>query len=408
MITSKRRDFPQLTVEDLQDAYSQVVEEILRAGTQFDTDSHLAAYVRKAVANRALDITRSGAYQTVPLEPGHDSTDLGDDQVDPDRHVLAGQARVLLREFLVELSDNDRLIGYLLLDPDHEWTPRQIAAHLKLPKEEIEGSIKRTRISFGRFTAQAVRPGAVCNRRRRDVLAWQQTGAIPLTLRIHLTHCHGCRAQHHDARTAVRSAMLPLIPATGVPVAGLGGLSRLYHAAGTHPATARVNESLDRWRKFAPVGGGGGTAIAVKLAATGAVITATAALSVVATHTATHHQRPHHRVARAAEITTTAATTAAPVAPTLETLTAPTTVTKSTTSTTPTTTSSTTTVSPPPPNANPAPATNESTAERSAGTTAVSAPPPNANPAPASSTRHTSGTTATEATLPAPGGAPPP
>jgi RNA polymerase sigma factor (sigma-70 family) len=424
VIASKRRLFPRLSIEDLEDAYSQVVEEILRRRLTFDTDTQLAAYLHKALTNRARDITRSGAYRTAPLALTDDSPFAAADRDDPGHHALAGQARERLREFLAEISEQDRTIAYLYLDPGHDWTPRQIAAELKLPKDQIESSVNRTRTSFSRFTAQAVRPGAICNRRRSDVLEWQQTGVIPRVLRIHMSYCHSCRMQHRGATDAVRAAILPLIPAAALPLTTAGALSRLYHSAGAHPTTQRLSQALTRWRKLAPVGGGGGAAIAAKLAATTAVITATAALGAVDSNHTPHHHHHHHRLVAHLAAATTPATSAPAqtpaisqtvTTPTVQTLTAATTSTPTPTVATSTTTTATTTTvaTPPPPNENTL-AVSGSAGDQTATATSESGPPPtpNENSAPTatnnanSSTKNSSSASAN--TLPAPSGPPPP
>ncbi len=166
----------------------------------------LTLYMHKAVRHAALDVKRSARWsRTDPLHDSLARTVEGGE--DPSQLVLSQHFRELLSEFLAELDDSDRRIAFLHLDPDHEWTPRQIAGALELPRSQVERSLKRLRISLSRFGALSLRPGAMCHRRREDVLEWQATGKMPLALRVHMRHCHTCAALYRDAgpRSAQRS-----------------------------------------------------------------------------------------------------------------------------------------------------------------------------------------------------------
>jgi RNA polymerase sigma factor (sigma-70 family) len=366
VLASKRREFPRLAHADLEDAYSQAVEGIIRGDALFEEEAQLAAYLHRAVSNLARNQIRDTARHAIPLEQaavGVQARDLS--TADPEDRLLAAKARALLNEFLAELSEQDRTIAYLHLDPAYECTPRQIARELNVPYQQVRASLRRTSVNLSRFQALLTRPGAFCQRRRRDVLEWQRTGVVPLALRIHLSRCATCRARHRTARTAVRRAILPLLPATALPVARTGALSRMLHAAGAHPVTQRIDGAMSRWRKVAPVGGGGSAAIAAKLATAGAIATVsgfTAALHAITSHPPAHphvrhvtaHHLAIHRLAGAPNPSTPArAASTVTSRPVLR----PAAYTTTTTSTTTLTTTSTRAAAPPPPNANPLPAT---------------------------------------------------
>jgi RNA polymerase sigma factor (sigma-70 family) len=296
ILDSKRRDFPRLPAEDLEDAYSQAVEGILRNRLEFETEAKLAAYLHRAVANLARNVANSHAHRDSPLDDHLQGLGAEDDL---DERVLGDQARAVLWEFLAEQrSEQDRTIAYLSLDPAHGLTARQIASELDLPYAEVRTSLKRSELRLSRLAANIARPGAFCHRRRGDVADWQQTGIVPLALRFHVGHCRNCRARYHHATVAAHRAFLPMIPP-----ATAGALSRLCHTTATHPLALRAQDAVSRWRKVVPVGGGG-AAVAAKLAATTAVLTAAAALHAVATanHRPDHPHRPaiHHAAVRAA------------------------------------------------------------------------------------------------------------
>lgn len=431
VLASKRREFPRLADADLEDAYSQAVEGIIRGDALFEEEAQLAAYLHRAVSNLARNQIRDTARHAIPLEQAAVGVQVPDvSTADPEERLLAAKARALLNEFLAELSEQDRTIAYLHLDPAYECTPRQIARELNVPYQQVRASLRRTSVNLSRFQALLTRPGAFCQRRRRDVLEWQRTGVVPLALRIHLSRCATCRAQHHTARTAVRHAILPLLPATALPVARAGALSRMWHAAGAHPVTQRIDDAMSRWRKVAPVGGGGSAAIAAKLATAGAIATVsgfTAALHAITSHPPAHQDVRHvmvhhlaiHRLAVAPNPSTPArAASTVTSRPVLR----PAAYTTTTTSTT----TSTRAAAPPPPNANPLPATSgrsrtgqdNSVRAAIASATATSssqgsssdayAPAPNENNVSSTSSSHATNGGAASSGPAAPGGPPAP
>jgi RNA polymerase sigma factor (sigma-70 family) len=318
VIAAKLRDFPAIPRAELENAYGDITLDALTRS--FASVTELARFVHEGLRHDALDIAKSAAFRnTSSLTEMIASTDS------PEHRVLEHEARALLHEFLAELSEDDRKIAYLHFDPGYDWTPRRIAAALDLPRSEVKRTLDRVGIRLRRFAALTIAPGALCSHRRPELVQWQQTGVMPLSLRLHLRHCHRCRSEQRQAIVAVRSAILPLVPIATMPAAATGALARIYHAVGAHPSVVRSHDAIARVRKFAPVGGGGGAAIAVKLAATTAVVTAGAALHAVSASSPPKHPQRHVRAAhvhrartRAAadtSRTTATATTAAVVKP---------------------------------------------------------------------------------------------
>jgi DNA-directed RNA polymerase specialized sigma24 family protein len=347
VLGAKCRRFPKVALEDLEDAYSKAVETILRNRVEFEVEAEVARYLHTAVENLARNIAVSGGQvRTEPLTDKH--LELPGDGPEPEEVALSSQGRVVLREFLAEqASDTDRTIAYLALDSGHSWHAHEIARALDLPHKEVASTLKRQRISLSRFAAQLARPGAFCHRRRPDVLEWQRTGAVPLPLRIHMGHCASCRAQYRDAAIAAHQAILPLLPATGVPLAGAGALTHTWHAIAAHHVTQRVDDAMGRWRKVAPVGGGGGGAVVIaKLAAAGTVVTVTAALHAITPTTPPRHHHPHTVRRHPATIV---ATTATPPPPAVHFASTHTTVVTRHVSTPRVTTTATTSTTQPPP-----------------------------------------------------------
>ncbi len=100
---------------------------------------------------------------------------------DPQDAAIASELRGLLLEFLVELPDSDRLIGYLHLDP--HWAPRQIASRLGLPLREVVRTTDRVGRRFSRVTAMVTDPDALCDRRRDDVIYKSSSAVLVLAAR---------------------------------------------------------------------------------------------------------------------------------------------------------------------------------------------------------------------------------
>lgn len=293
VIGAKARDFPTIPRAELENAYGDISVDALKR--TFGTEMELARFVHEGLRHDALDLAKSAAFRITSSLSG---TIASSDSLD--HRVLQHEARELLHEFLAELSEEDRKIAYLHFDPDYDWTPRRIADALSLPRGEVKRTLDRVGIRLRRFAALAIAPGALCSHRRREVLQWQSTGVMPLSLRLHLRRCQRCRSEQRQAILGVRSAILPLVPIASLPATATGAFARLYHAAVVHPSVVRSNEVVARIRKAAPVGGGGGAALAAKLAATTAVVTAGAALHAVSGSPAP--TRPTHRHARAAGI----------------------------------------------------------------------------------------------------------
>lgn len=288
VIAATLRAFPAIPRAELENAFGDITVDALKRS--FPTIRDLVRYVYEALRRDALDIAKSAAFQSTAALSG---TIVSVENLEHD--VLGHEARELLHEFIAELAEDDRKIAYLHLDPDYDWTPRRIADVLELPRAEVKRTLDRVGIRLRRFTALAIAPGALCTHRRPDVVQWQHTGVMSLPLRLHLRHCHKCRLEQHQAKVAVRSAILPLIPGSALPIAAAGPLTRIYESVVAHPSVLRSNDALARVRRIAPIGGGGGAALAAKLAATTAVITAGAALHAVsASSTPTHPQRHPH------------------------------------------------------------------------------------------------------------------
>ena len=311
VLSVTHRRFPGIPLADLEDAYSRLVSEQALA-RPFGSAGEVVAWVLEAMRNDAKDILRSARVRTNSQLPDETEPATGgaDGFAVPEDAAIAGELRGLLREFLAELSDDDRRIAYLHLDPDWRWSHKQIAKQLGIPLRDVRLTVGRVSRRLDRFGRLYSDPSALCQRRREDVIAFQATGQASLALRMHLRRCPSCGVELRRSQQQLRSAILPLLPAGAVPAASLGLIARINRAAATHPATQRVNDTIARTRKLIPGGaaGGGGAAITAKILAAGTGLTVGAALQVVR---GTERQTPHHqhRLARVAAVTTAPAAT---------------------------------------------------------------------------------------------------
>ena len=124
VIAAKWNDF-NIPWAELENAYGDISCDALQRN--FSTVGELMSYVHEALRRDALDITKSAGFRASTLTAGNGERTPAPVQ-SPEHAVLAREARELLHEFLAELSERDRTIGYLYLDPSCEYTPRRIAA----------------------------------------------------------------------------------------------------------------------------------------------------------------------------------------------------------------------------------------------------------------------------------------
>jgi RNA polymerase sigma factor (sigma-70 family) len=359
-----RRAFPSLPLQDLEDLYSEATIDALRR--EFVDADALRAYVRRHLHNRAISLKESPRVaRMVDSVPDH-HRDLG---VDPYEQALEHESLALLHEFLAEQSERDRNIMWMLASGQR---PAQIARTLGITRADATNDCKRLRSSLERFVALGVRPAAICARRHEDVMAWQQTGRMPLALRWHLRWHHACGLVEVNARQAVQHVLVPLVPAAE-QIRHAGLLERLYHAIAAHRMTSGAHDAVARVRRFVPAGGGGAAAGAGAIKAVAIIGAGAAALHAITSAPPARHVRPRapaHVVARAASATTTAT----PPVPAVTTTTTP--APGATPNPTPTAVPTVATPTPPPPATT---TTSTTAASPAAPDTGASTPPSNAN-----------------------------
>jgi DNA-directed RNA polymerase specialized sigma24 family protein len=361
IIGENHRAFPSLPREDLEDLYSEASIDALRR--QFADADALRAYVRRYLHNRAISLKESPRIARMAGTPADHHPDLAPG---PYEQALEHESMALLHEFLAEQSEQDRNIMWMLASGHR---PAQIARALGISREEATDDCKPLRSSLDRFVALHVRPAAICARRHDDVIAWQQTGRMPLTLRWHLRWHHACGLVEMNARQAAQHALVPLVPAAD-QLRHTSLLEQLYHTIATHRVTSAAHDAMARGRRFVPAGGGGAAAGAGAIKAVAILGASAAAFHAITATPPAHHQRSRSR----GHVKIHAATEAKPAAPALPVVT-------TTSAARPTTTSQPTPT--PTPTARPTPrarTTTPTTATRSAAPdTGASTPPSTAS-----------------------------
>jgi RNA polymerase sigma factor (sigma-70 family) len=157
----KHREFRAVAAEDLENAYGDITEAALTAS--FASKEHLANWVHEALRRDALDIVKAARFHVDDQLPADDAAStLASGAPSVEEIASRREVRELLHEFLAELSEQDRQIAYLHLDPDFDWTPRRIASALDLPKQDVRRTLDRIGVRLRRFTALYATPGALC------------------------------------------------------------------------------------------------------------------------------------------------------------------------------------------------------------------------------------------------------
>jgi hypothetical protein len=272
-------------------------------GGEYENEEHLLNTLRKVLKRRALNFSRDGSRRVEILAenaPGmHALQAARNAEQGPEQQALARADRLLVIEFMAELSKDERRVYGMLA----EGIKRdRIATELNVKASEVqktERSYERKRERF-QLLYEA---GRLCGYRADTIRALQsgQATSEELALRAiaHVDNCAYCRAQHKTNAKRLRAAferqaaaLLPLPALTirmGLQHVGLRTrllFHRLMPWASSSPGGARE-------RAAALLAGGGATA---------KVATTIVAAAVIAGGTVgvTYQTRPHpHTQARA-------------------------------------------------------------------------------------------------------------
>jgi len=307
--------------EQLEDLYQETALVLLHR--TYHSEEHLRHALRWGIKHRALHLHRDDrrrgeilVQRTPELQLAAEGRDA---QRSPEVAALLGADRLIVTEFLTELSEVEQSVFWLMAEG---MRYRAIAPVLQVPVNEARKAARACEAKRERFQL-LYDTGRLCGFRSQTILALQAGEAVGEELAqrafAHLDGCAHCRAEHKTNARRLRrrfqgeaAALLP-IPALAGHLGWIvrldlriRGLQHRLASSGPPPGTGGVRE-----RAVAMLASGG---VAAKLAAAGATVAVLAGGAIGATH-ALEHPRPHHHRpkaarSRAASIPTSALPTA--------------------------------------------------------------------------------------------------
>jgi RNA polymerase sigma factor (sigma-70 family) len=301
-----------LSGQQLEDLYQETVLALLRR--PYHDEKHLRDALRRGIKQRALNLRRNQRRREAILTesaPALHAIELARSaEVTPEQVALARQDRLLITEFLAELTSEELEVFWLSTEG---MGYNRIAKTLGVPVNEARNTLASCERKRDRFQ-MLHDSGRLCGYRSTTItslLNGQATSHELAQLAIaHVAGCAQCRAEHktnaRQLRRAFEEQAAALLPPT--ITTHLAGLTRTSQQARTLAARIRpewLSFAGDgaRERAAALLAGGGASA---KLAAgiiTAAVI---AGSTIAATHALPHgrpraHAHPITRPGRAAQ-----------------------------------------------------------------------------------------------------------
>ena len=291
-----------LSTEQLEDIYQETTLALL--SRPYQSEAHLRRALRTGLKQRALNLHRDERRREEILThngPGL-LTATEEDDYGPERAALIHEDRLLVSEFLTELTGLEQRVFWLLAEG---MKYRLIAKVLGVEVNEARSAARSCERKREHFQL-LYDTGRLCGYRAATIVALQsgETTSEELARRAfaHLEGCASCRAEHHTNAKRLRrsfqgqaAALLP-VPAL------LGRLPWLVHL------DARIRTLQHRVTPGGlPFGSGGVRERAVALLASGGaaakVATGVATVAVIAggtigaTHLLNHEPAPHRHLA---------------------------------------------------------------------------------------------------------------
>jgi RNA polymerase sigma factor (sigma-70 family) len=302
----------------LEDLYQETTLALLHR--PYRDEKHLRDALRKGIKRRALNLYRDERRHLEILAenaPGlYALQSARSSESDPQQIALARQDRLIITEFLAELSSEERRVFWLLTEG---MKYNRIAKILGIAANQARSTVAVCERKRERFQL-LYDSGRLCGYRSSTITALLQGQATSQELaRLALAHvqsCAHCRAEHHTNAKRLRRAFQDQAAALLPPLLlqqTLGHLARTSINART-----LLQRLQPGWGSLAPGGGLRERALAL-LAGSGATAKLTTGLVTIAVLaggalTATHALEHHHAPA-ARPSTTPAASVARTSAP---------------------------------------------------------------------------------------------
>jgi RNA polymerase sigma factor (sigma-70 family) len=316
------RDLSRTQLEDL---FQETVLALLHR--PYQDEKHLCDALRKGVKQRALNLYRDERRRTMILAEGapamHALAMARGAEAGPEQLALARQDRLVITEFLAELSALERRVFWLASEG---MKYHRIATTLGIPVNQARNALASCERKRERF--QTLHDsGRLCGYRSTTIkalLEGQATSAQLAQLALaHVQACAHCRAEHHTNAQQLRRAFQDQAAALLPPILldRLGRAGRMWwlgrtsmHArmfcARLQPGWVSLGQGGVRERAVALVAGTGASA---KLAAGVVAVAVIAGGTITATH-ALHEHDPRRPTLRASPHAGTSAQMAEPVA----------------------------------------------------------------------------------------------
>ena len=292
-----RGRYPNVPEQQLEDLYSGVLEMAWThtPALEFEVGRQIQRWVNDRLQEAVSNYMRRSEYA---------AAEWGDTTEIVERHEARGDSpaqvaeihedHLTLYEYIAELSESERRIALLYLHPESRLPAKKIAALEAIPYEEAKAVLKRLRSSFSYFEARLVSPASICARRRKDLAKWQKTGEMPFALSWHIKRCATCAVACNHARGEVVGALMPFMPAAGLPILARSLWAHVAHPLGSHKLPAMATKAASKVSRLAPSSGGGMASVGGKIVVVAVVMTtatAAGAVGVVRAVTAPHHHR---------------------------------------------------------------------------------------------------------------------
>ncbi|HSZ69112.1 MAG TPA: sigma-70 family RNA polymerase sigma factor [Solirubrobacteraceae bacterium] len=293
------RECAGLSATQLEDIYHDAALKLYRQ--RFANERQLRYVLGVSIRRRALNVHRDASTHREILHanaPGIQVLEQARAQDEnPESRLLASEDRLLVREFLAELSDEEYAAFCCVLDGHAGY--RLVALRLGRPANEVRRALREAYRKCERFQVLYER-GRLCGYRSQTIKALQEGRSDSCVLleraTAHLDHCSSCRAEHNTNSqrlhaTFQRQAAAAILP---LPVTGLvGRVAGLVHGLQAR-AGARTARQLAVHRLAALYTGEGAATKLARIATVAALAGGTATATHAITNAISNHH-PHHR-----------------------------------------------------------------------------------------------------------------
>ena len=296
-----------LSPQQLEDIYQETLLALLRR--PYYNEKHLCDALRTGIKQRALNLYRDErGHEKILADSApaiHAAQQERSADESPEQLALARQDRLLITEFLAELTLPERRAFWLLAEG---MKYNRIAKALDIPVNEARNTVAACERKRKRFQL-LYDTGRLCGFRAATIRTLQsgERTSEELAMRAfaHLDRCARCRAEHKTNAQRLRrafeeqaAALLPPTIATRLGGLGRASLQTRTLAHRIRPDWFSIGQGGARERAAALLAGGSASA---KLAAGIATVAVIAGAGITATHALEHHQRhPHHHPAASA------------------------------------------------------------------------------------------------------------